>query len=74
MTLQVAAIIAKLPSGWKYFKNYLKHKQKEMNMEKLIVRLRMEVENRGFDLKQRQKGKKVKSSLGTKGGVTKMNY
>lgn len=51
MTLQVAAIIEKLPSGWKYFKNYLKHKQKEMNMEELIVRLRIEEENRGFDLK-----------------------
>ena len=25
-TFQVAAIIEKLPSGWKDFKNYLKHK------------------------------------------------
>ena len=43
---QVAAIIEKLPPGWKDFKNYLKHKQKEMNVEELIVRLRIEEDNR----------------------------
>ena len=37
-TFQVTAIIEKLPPGWKDFKNYLKHKQKEMNFEELIVR------------------------------------
>ena len=36
---QVAAIIEKLPPAWKEFKNYLKHKRKEMNVEELIVRL-----------------------------------
>ncbi|XP_042423004.1 uncharacterized protein LOC122010546, partial [Zingiber officinale] len=41
-TFQVAAIIEKLPPGWKEFKNYLKHKRKEMNVEELIVRLRIE--------------------------------
>ena len=30
---QVATIIEKLPPGWKDFRNYLKHKQKEMNVE-----------------------------------------
>ena len=43
---QVAAIIEKLPPGWKDFKNYLKHKRKEMNVEELIVRLRIEEDNR----------------------------
>ncbi|KAJ0031619.1 hypothetical protein Pint_12427 [Pistacia integerrima] len=38
-TFQVAAIIEKLSSAWKDFKNYLKHKRKEMNLEELIVRL-----------------------------------
>ena len=28
-----------LPPRWKDFKNYLKHKRKEMNLEELIVRL-----------------------------------
>lgn len=36
---QVAAIIERLFPTWKYFKNYLKHKQMEMNIEELIDRL-----------------------------------
>ncbi|XP_073137728.1 uncharacterized protein [Henckelia pumila] len=35
-TFQVAAIIEKLPPAWNDFKNYLKHKRKEMNIEELI--------------------------------------
>ncbi|XP_071913959.1 uncharacterized protein [Coffea arabica] len=50
-TFQVAAVIEKLPPGWKDFKNYLKHKRKEMSMEDLIVRLRIEEDNRGSDCK-----------------------
>ena len=45
-TFQVAAAIEKLPPGWKDFKNYLKHKRKEMSLEDLIVRLHIEEENR----------------------------
>ena len=41
-SFQVAAIIEILPPSWKYFKNYLKHKRKEMRLEDLIVRLRIE--------------------------------
>ena len=48
-TFQVAAIIEKLPLGWKDFKNYLKHKRKEMNLEELIVRLRIEEDNRSSE-------------------------
>ncbi|XP_076902552.1 uncharacterized protein LOC143557337 [Bidens hawaiensis] len=36
---QVAAMIEKLPPSWVVFKNYLKLKQKAMNMEDLVVRL-----------------------------------
>ena len=43
---QVASIIEKLPSGWTDFKNYLKHKRKEMTVEELVVRLRIEEDNR----------------------------
>ena len=43
---QVVAIIKKLPPNWKDFKNYLKHKRKEMKLEDLIVRLRIEEDNR----------------------------
>ena len=45
-SFQVAAIIEKLPPSWKDFKNYLKHKRKEMRLEDLIVRLRIEEDNR----------------------------
>ncbi|GMY37975.1 Retrovirus-related Pol polyprotein from transposon TNT 1-94 [Fagus crenata] len=45
-SFQVATIIEKLPSSWKEFKNYLKHKRKEIKLEDLIVRLRIEEDNR----------------------------
>nr|GEX06000.1 hypothetical protein [Tanacetum cinerariifolium] len=34
-----------LPPSWVDFKNYLKHKQKEMSVEDLVVRLRIEEDN-----------------------------
>ncbi|GKB77813.1 retrovirus-related pol polyprotein from transposon TNT 1-94 [Tanacetum coccineum] len=43
---QVAAIIEKLPPSWVDFKNYLKHKRKEMSIEDLIVRLRIKEDNK----------------------------
>ncbi|GMY20652.1 Retrovirus-related Pol polyprotein from transposon TNT 1-94, partial [Fagus crenata] len=48
-SFQVATIIEKLPSSWKEFKNYLKHKRKEMKLEDLNVRLRIEEDNRTFE-------------------------
>ncbi|GJW38217.1 hypothetical protein Tco_0064062 [Tanacetum coccineum] len=39
---RVVAIIEKLPPSWVEFKNYLKHKRKEMSVEDLVVRLRIE--------------------------------
>ena len=53
-SFQVAAIIEKLPPSWKDFKNYLKHKRKEMNLEDLIVRLRTEEDNRVFEKRGNQ--------------------
>ena len=41
-SFQVVAVIEKLPPAWKDFKNYLKHKRKEMSMEDLVVRLCIE--------------------------------
>ena len=45
----VAALIEKLPQGWKEFKNYLKHKRKEMTLEELIVCLRIKEDNRNSE-------------------------
>ena len=50
-TFQVAAIIEKLPPALKDFKNYLKHKRKEMSTEDMIIRLRIEEDNTGSEKK-----------------------
>ncbi|XP_052206984.1 uncharacterized protein LOC127811292 [Diospyros lotus] len=88
-TFQVAAVIEKFPPSWKEFKNYLKHKRKEMNLEELIVRLRIEEDNRGSEKKgfnlattkanvvehgQGSKYKKNKLKLGPKGGVSNNKF
>ncbi|PHU05794.1 hypothetical protein BC332_26616 [Capsicum chinense] len=52
---QVATIIEKLPLMWKDFKNYLKHKRKEMTIEDLIVQLRIKEDNKAAE---RRKSKK----------------
>ena len=49
----MAAIIEKLPPLWKDFKNYLKHKRKEMTVEDLIVRLRIEEDNKAAEKRSR---------------------
>ena len=74
-TFQVAVIIKKLPSKWKDFKNYFKHKRKEMNFE-------LKKDNKGLEKKwfnpanaktnvlelgQSSKNKKNKPKLGPKG-------
>ncbi|GJX64038.1 zinc finger, CCHC-type containing protein [Tanacetum coccineum] len=38
--------ISQLPQSWVDFKKYLKHKRKEMSVEDLVVRLRIEEDNR----------------------------
>ncbi|XP_019235109.1 PREDICTED: uncharacterized protein LOC109215491 [Nicotiana attenuata] len=50
---QVAALIEKPPPLWKDFKNYLKHKRKETTLEDLIVRLRIEEDNKAAEKKSR---------------------
>ncbi|KAK6164085.1 hypothetical protein DH2020_000949 [Rehmannia glutinosa] len=62
-SFQVPAIIEKLPPLWKDFKNYLKHKRKEMGLEDLIVRLRIEEDNRKSDVKTSKSGIEAKANL-----------
>ena len=59
-TFQVAALIEKLPPSWRDFKNYLKHKRNELSLEDLIVRLRIEEDNR---LSEKKVGKNLELSL-----------
>ncbi|XP_015895329.1 uncharacterized protein LOC107429192 [Ziziphus jujuba] len=46
---QVACMIEKLPLSWSDFRNYLKHKRKEIDMETLVSKLHIEDDNRRFD-------------------------
>nr|XP_009758309.1 PREDICTED: uncharacterized protein LOC104211015 [Nicotiana sylvestris] len=50
---QIASMIEKLPPLWRDFKNYFKHKCKEMKLEDLIVRLRIEEDNKTAEKKTR---------------------
>ncbi|KAJ0462893.1 putative RNA-directed DNA polymerase [Helianthus annuus] len=79
-TFQVAAMIEKLPPAWLDFKNYLKYKRKEMTIEELVVRLRIEEDNRvaqkGTILQASAKANMVEvgeSSKGKKGKGKKDN-
>ena len=60
---QVTVFIEKLPPTCKDFKNYLKHKQKEMSMEDLVVRLRIEEDNRRSDKKGAHTSPEVKANF-----------
>ncbi|KAK3032956.1 hypothetical protein RJ639_036127 [Escallonia herrerae] len=45
-SFQVAALFEKFPPTWRDFKYCLKHKRKKMKLKDLIVRLRIEEDNR----------------------------
>ena len=51
---QVAAMIEKFPPSWNDFKNYLKHKRKEMKLEDLVIHLKIEEDNRNAEKKSRK--------------------
>ena len=62
-TFQVAVIIEKLLPAWKDFKNNLKHKRKEMSIEDLVIRLRIEEDNRGCEKKMAHNPNKAKANF-----------
>ncbi|KAK3042433.1 hypothetical protein RJ639_000157 [Escallonia herrerae] len=66
-SFQVAALIEKLPPTWKDFKKYLKHKRKEMKLEDLIVRLRIEEDNRQSEKKAGTYHQEAKANVVEKG-------
>ncbi|XP_010418973.1 PREDICTED: uncharacterized protein LOC104704615 [Camelina sativa] len=49
-------LIEKLPPGWSNFKHYLNFKRKEMSLDDLIRRLRVENNNRGADSDAQSQG------------------
>ena len=59
----MVAIIEKLPPAWKDFKNYLTHKRKEMSMEDLVLRLRIEEDNKRSDEKGADTSPEVKANF-----------
>ena len=62
-TFQVVTIIEKLPLALKNFKNYLKHKRKEMNIKYLIIKLQIKEDNRGFENKWAHNPREVKANF-----------
>jgi transposase InsO family protein len=70
-SFQVAAIIEKLPPGWRDFKNYLKHKRKELKLEELVVRLRIEEDNRVSDKKTGKNSMLAKANVVEQGRSSK---
>ncbi|KAL6576932.1 hypothetical protein OROMI_011208 [Orobanche minor] len=73
----VGTVIEKLPPSWKDFKNYLKHKQKEMSLEDLVVRLRIEEDNRKSDSKFKRGPMEAKVNLleyGSSSKKRKLNH
>jgi guanylate kinase len=46
---QAAVLIEKLPPSWKEYRNYLKHKKRDMSLEDLVVHIRIEESNRQKD-------------------------
>ncbi|XP_062105607.1 uncharacterized protein LOC133817193 [Humulus lupulus] len=70
-SFQVTAIIEKLPLAWLDFKNYLKHKRKEMSVEDLIRRLRIEEDNKSAEKRSSNpnaaKANMVEHDKGSKG-------
>ncbi|XP_070007203.1 uncharacterized protein [Nicotiana sylvestris] len=60
---QVSAFIEKLPPLWKDFKNYLKHKHKEMTLEDLIGRLRIEEDNKNAEKKSRGNSTIIRANI-----------
>ena len=48
---QVVAMIEKFPPSWNDFKNYLKHKRKEIKLEDFVIRVKIENDNKNAEKK-----------------------
>ncbi|GKB35566.1 retrovirus-related pol polyprotein from transposon TNT 1-94 [Tanacetum coccineum] len=76
-TFQAAAIIEKLPPSWVNFKNYLKHKRKEMSVEDFMLGHLQGPIQREKAKKKRKNDKKSKGKseyLAPKAGIVKQKF
>ena len=48
---EVVAVIEKYPPSWNDFKNYLNHKRKEMKLENLVIKIKIEEDNKNTKMK-----------------------
>ena len=62
-TFQVATIVEKLSPAWRDFKNYLKHKRKEMKLKNLIVRLQIDKDNRKSERRSNKSSYECKANV-----------
>ena len=53
----------KLPYTWRDFKYYIKHKHKELKLEDLIVRLRIEEDNRKSEKRSSKNSYEAKANV-----------
>ncbi|XP_070044948.1 uncharacterized protein [Nicotiana tomentosiformis] len=51
---QVTVMIENFPPSWRDFNNYLNHKRKEMKLEDLVIRLKIEEDNKTTKKKSRE--------------------
>ena len=70
-TFQVATIIEKPSFAWKDFNNYLKYKRKEMTIEDLIIRLRIEEDKIGSENKGAHNPSEAKANFVEHGQCSK---
>ena len=71
---QVASVIDKLPPSWKEFRNGLKHKRKDMTMEDLTVRLRIEEDNCVKEKRDVAMAMASKANIAENSGGTKNHF
>ena len=71
---QVASVIEKLPPSSKEFKNGLKHKRKDMTMEDLTVRLRIEEDNCVKEKRDVATAMAAKANIAESSGGTKNQF
>ena len=62
-TFEVATIVKKISPAWRDFKNYLKHKRKELKLEDLIMMLRIKEDNCKSEKKSNKNSYEFKANV-----------